>query len=116
MEPDLPLTAADTDAVETRAQPERAPGGVERVNAPAAHGAGYRGDGARVAVVDSGVIPHPDQAPNAAEGVAFVDCEGDCEAPWHDDAGHGTAGASIVGATGEGDATLGVAPTVTLLP
>lgn len=44
--------------------------------------------------------PHPDQAPNGGEGIAFVDCEGDCEAPWHDDAGHGTACAGIVCDTG----------------
>lgn len=116
VEPDLPVTAADGAAVSASARPDETPWGVERVNAPAAHRSGYRGEGARVAIVDSGVDPHPDVAPNLADGVAFVDCEGDCPEPWGDDAGHGTACAGVVGATGEGDAIVGVAPAATLYP
>jgi subtilisin family serine protease len=62
------------------------------------------------------VSRHPDLGLNVAEGVALIDCEGDCAEPWADDAGHGTACAGVIGATGEGDAIVGVAPRATLLP
>lgn len=116
VEPDLPVTAADAAVARTAVPPARTPWGVERVRAPGAHGAGYRGDGARVAVVDSGVTSHPDLSRNLADGVAFVECEGDCTDAWSDDAGHGTACAGVVGATGRGDAIVGVAPATSIHP
>ena len=116
VEPDLPVTAADAAVAGSVAQPTSTPWGVERVRAPGAHEAGYRGAGARVAVVDSGVRPHPDLAANLADGAAFVDCEGDCPDPWTDDAGHGTACAGVVAGRGGDDAIVGVAPAATLHP
>lgn len=116
VEPDLPVTAADAAVARRVAQPTDAPWGFERVRAPAAHEAGYRGDGARVAVVDSGIAPHPNLAANLADGVALVDCEGDCREPWTDDASHGTACAGVVAADGGSDAIVGVAPRATFHP
>ena len=116
VEPDLPVTAADAAVAEAAAQPVGTPWGVDRVRAPAAHEAGYRAGEARVAVVDSGVSRHPDVAPNLGDGAAFVDCESECDDAWGDDAGHGTACAGIVGATGRGDGIVGVAPAATVHP
>lgn len=108
---------AAADAGEVRDEgAARVPWGVARVDAPGAHEAGYRGDGASVAVVDSGVRPHPDIAPNIGEGVAFVECDGDCDGAWYDDAGHGTTCAGVVAATGRDDGLLGVAPAATVHP
>lgn len=116
VEPDLPVTAADAAVAETAARPVDTPWGVDRVRAPAAHEAGYRAGDARVAVVDSGVSPHPDVAPNLGDGAAFVDCDSGCGHAWADDAGHGTACAGIVGAAGSGDGIVGVAPASTVHP
>jgi subtilisin len=116
VEPDRPVTAADGVATSAVTQPTSKPWGIERVRAPAAHDAGYRGADARVAVLDSGVGDHPDLAPNLGDGTAFVDCEGDCSERWSDDAGHGTACAGVLGATGDGDGIVGVAPAVTIHP
>lgn len=116
VEPDLPVSAADAAVARRAVQPTETPWGVERVRAPAAHEAGYRGAGARVAVVDSGITPHPDLAGNVGDGIAFVECERRCGQAWNDDAGHGTACAGVVGAAGGGDAIVGVAPGATLHP
>lgn len=126
VEPDLRVEAGDAtdvrygvaaDAGEVRDEgTARVPWGVARVDAPGAHEAGYRGDGASVAVVDSGVRPHLDIAPNVGEGVAFVECDGDCDEAWYDDAGHGTTCAGVVAATGRDDGLLGVAPAATVHP
>jgi subtilisin family serine protease len=102
----------------TRAATQNAPipWGVDRIDAPVAHEAGFRGDGAEIAVIDSGVSAHPDIAPNLGDGASFLDCTTDCTTVWADDAGHGTGCAGVVAATGRGDSILGVAPEATIRP
>ena len=115
------------------------PWGVDRIDADAAHAADERGDGAHVAVIDSGVrANHPDLRPNLGDGKAFVDCWADvsptcranpktgkvecwlqvrkCPTDWGDDApaGHGTHVAGTVAATDDGRGVVGVAPAATL--
>lgn len=102
-------------AVDSTAQPDD-PWGVRRINAPAAHGAGYRGEGAHVALLDTGIAPHPDLEANVGDGAAFVECERGCSNALGDDGGHGTACAGIVAATGAGGALRGVAPGATVHP
>lgn len=79
--------------------------GISKVEAPAAWALGYRGQGARVGIFDSGIdIDHPDLA--VAGGIDLVgDGNGldDCQ-------GHGTHVAGIVGARNNGNHTVGVAP------
>lgn len=74
---------------------------------------GYDGAGVSVAIVDSGVAPHPDLTDSAgAHRIArFVDFVGDAQAPY-DDFGHGTHVAGIVAGNGvdSGGARAGVAP------
>jgi subtilisin len=85
------------------------PWGIDRTDAEVAHEQGYTGDGADVAVVDTGIdAAHPD-LPNLGEGKGIVDSGGD--EPWDDDMGHGTHCAGTVGADG---AIKGVAPDATL--
>ncbi len=123
VEPDLPVRATD---VRTRRRTSERPRGrsaarqrdtrwgVARIDAPTAHEAGFRGEGVRVAVIDSGVVPHPDIAANVGDGVAFVDCSRRCTHPWSDDAGHGTGCAGVIAAAS--DRLRGVAPGATVHP
>src|SRR5581483_2076963 len=66
-----------------------------------------RGDGIKVAVLDSGVdYNHPDLAANYAGGYNFVSSNAD---PL-DDAGHGTFVSGIIAANDDGNGIVGVAP------
>lgn len=83
--------------------------GVAKIEAPGAWALGYRGQGIKVGIFDSGIdIHHPDLA--VAGGVDLVgDGNGldDCQ-------GHGTHVAGIVAARNNGRYTAGVAPAVEL--
>ncbi|WP_255435876.1 S8 family serine peptidase, partial [Salinispora sp. H7-4] len=86
---------------------------VPQVGAPEAWEAGYDGDGATVAVLDTGIDPtHPDLTDQIKDSVSFVP-----DQDTTDPQGHGTHVASIVAGTGaasDGDNT-GVAPGADLL-
>ncbi|MFC4357908.1 S8 family peptidase [Halobium salinum] len=99
---------------ETAAQSD--PWGIERVGAVTAHEQGHTGDGAHIAVVDSGIdSDHPDLAPNLGEGYAVEECDGfDCNEPWDDDHSHGTHCAGIANAVNNGSGVVGVATNATL--
>lgn len=83
--------------------------GVSKIDAPGAWALGYRGQGIKVGIFDSGIdIHHPDLV--VAGGVDLVgDGNGldDCQ-------GHGTHVAGIVAAKNNGRYTVGVAPAVEL--
>jgi subtilisin family serine protease len=90
--------------------------GHDAVDAVEAWNAGYRGAGARVAVLDGGFSPnHPDIAPNFDAGCS-VDFTGEGLAygPNADDAtgifSHGTHVAGTIAAADNGLGTIGVAP------
>jgi subtilisin len=107
---------------------ERVPWGVDRVDADRAVGSGYDGEGADLAVVDSGIdSDHPDLAANLGTGKAFVECGkhpdgsycsetngNDCREPWDDGNDHGTHCAGIAAARDQGSGLVGVSPGVTL--
>lgn len=88
--------------------------GLDAIDAPEAWNAGFTGEGARVAVLDSGVDPtHPDLAPNLTTGmdISFVPYE-----PTIDDLdGHGTHVSGIIAAAHNYYGTIGVAPDAQLL-
>ncbi|WP_199714743.1 S8 family serine peptidase [Micromonospora radicis] len=86
---------------------------VPQIGAPAAHQAGYTGQGVRVAVLDTGVdAAHPDLTGRVAEAYNFTE-----EADPGDIVGHGTHVASIIAGSGaaSGGRNRGVAPDATLL-
>ncbi|TCB97637.1 peptidase S8 [Micromonospora zingiberis] len=86
---------------------------VPQIGAPAAHQAGYTGQGVRVAVLDTGVdAAHPDLAGRVAQAHNFTE-----EANPGDIVGHGTHVASIIAGSGaaSGGRQRGVAPDATLL-
>lgn len=111
VEPDnrVPLPrAAVQPAGETRegTWEEMVPWGVARVGAPRAW-TRTRGEGVRVAVVDTGVDwEHPDLAGNVRGGWNLLDPA----RPPDDDNGHGTHVAGIIGARDGDGGVVGVAP------
>ena len=86
---------------------------VPQIGAPAAHQAGYTGQGVRVAVLDTGVdAAHPDLVGRVAEAQNFTE-----EADAGDLVGHGTHVAATIAGSGaaSGGRNRGVAPDATLL-
>jgi len=89
--------------------------GCERVGGRAAHAAGNTGDGAHIAVLDTGIdSDHPDLEANLGEGYAVESCEGDCDYEWDDDHDHGTHCAGIADAVDNGRGVVGVSTEATL--
>ncbi|MFF0718548.1 type VII secretion-associated serine protease mycosin [Micromonospora sp. NPDC003816] len=75
-----------------------------------------QGKGVVVAVLDTGVAPHPDLRKNLLPGADIVaDSNGD---GWQDVDGHGTAMAGLIASHGQssGRGTLGIAPEAEILP
>ncbi|MFF4877938.1 S8 family serine peptidase [Micromonospora sp. NPDC000668] len=86
---------------------------VPQIGAPAAHQAGFTGQGVRVAVLDTGIdANHPDLTGRVAESHNFTEA-----AEAGDTVGHGTHVASIIAGSGaaSGGKYRGVAPDATLL-
>lgn len=91
--------------------------GHDAVNAPEAWNAGVRGEGVRVAILDSGIdADHPDLAANlnAALSTSFVDGEGYNVAPGVY-FNHGTHVAGTVAAADNTTGVIGVAPDAELV-
>lgn len=87
------------------------PWGVARVNAPAAW-ARTRGEGVKVAVLDTGIdCSHPDLRPNCERGYNAVGSGAPA-----DDNGHGTHVAATVAGALDGAGVAGVAPRARLYP
>ncbi|WP_232234515.1 type VII secretion-associated serine protease mycosin [Actinoplanes sp. N902-109] len=72
------------------------------------------GQGVTVAVIDTGVAPHPDLSSNLLDG---ADLTSGGESGHDDSNGHGTAMAGLIAAHGRnGNGALGVAPEAKILP
>ncbi len=92
------------------------PWGVDRVDADLVHDDGETGEGADIAIIDTGIDDdHPDLRANVGEGKAFVDCRGsNCNYPWSDDNDHGTHCAGIADAANNAEGVVGVSTEATL--
>ena len=103
------------------------PWGVDRVDAEVAHANGSTGEGADIAIVDTGIdSDHPDLQANLGEGVAITECGGGgftcffsgndnaCNEPWDDDNDHGTHCAGIANAVNNSEGVVGVSTRATL--
>lgn len=83
---------------------ELTPWGLQAIGADLAAKSGYTGKTVKVAVLDTGIAPHPDL--NIAGGVSFVDGT----SGYDDDNGHGTHVAGTVAAQLNQIGVVGVAP------
>lgn len=83
------------------------PWGIKRIHAPKAWKR-TRGKGVKVAVLDTGISPHPDLT--IAGGVNTIQNNGS----FHDNNGHGTYVAGIAAAIGKNSMPFGVAPEIKL--
>lgn len=84
------------------------PANIITVKAPKAWARGFRGQGIKVAVIDTGIAAHPDLV--ISGGACFVPGV----VPFDDDNGHGTHCAGIIGARNNGIGVVGVAPRCSL--
>jgi subtilisin family serine protease len=92
---------------------------LDAVNAPEAWAQGARGQGVRVAVLDTGISPHPDLLPNLNLdlGKSFIEGEGlifDPTIPGSFD--HATHVAGIIAAADNAYGVIGVAPEAEIVP
>ena len=92
------------------------PWGIDRVDAEVAHANGETGNGADIAIIDTGIDDdHPDLQANVGSGKAYVDCRGsNCNYPWSDDNDHGTHCAGIADAVNNSQGVVGVSTEATL--
>ena len=111
--PNIRYTEADG---EMHAIAETLPWGVDRVDADLLHADGETGNGADIAIIDSGIDDdHPDLQANVGAGKAYVDCKGsNCNEPWSDDNDHGTHCAGIADAVDNSEGVIGVSTEATL--
>jgi hypothetical protein len=110
------LQATRDGASVARTKSQDLPWGISQITAPDAWALGYRGNGVKVGIMDSGGDPtHPDLV--WAGGYSAVD-GGTAPADWQDDVGvcdgHGTHVAGTVAAQDNGIGVVGVAPNVSL--
>jgi subtilisin family serine protease len=99
---------------------ETDPYGIERIDAfiiggGDAYSAGFRGAGARIAVIDTGIdLDHPDLAASIDTDAGW-NCVNDALPP-NDGHGHGTHVSGTAAAPLNGEGVVGVAPEATLVP
>ena len=121
IEPDIEAQAIHRDAPPGEV---RNAWGVDRLDAEVLHASGIRGDGVRLAIVDSGSGPHPDLNGNIVQRVNCIGaspCQtgGPTSGVGADDNGHGThvagSAAAAIGGGGTSGGVVGMAPEAELI-
>ncbi|MCT8140325.1 S8 family serine peptidase [Anaerobacillus sp. CMMVII] len=102
----LPITSRSIHSAQIKVRDAHDLWNIDQVNAQAAWANGFTGSKVKVAVVDSGIAPHPDL--HIVGGVSTIPYT----KSWTDDNGHGTLVAGTIAANGNG--ISGVAPNVEL--
>jgi minor extracellular protease Epr len=96
------VIAVETDMT-VRVKTQTQDWGIRRTEAPAAWSSSFTGKGVKIAVVDTGIAKHEDLI--IAGGASFTSYT----TSYHDDNGHGTHVAGIIGARNNGYGTVGIA-------
>ncbi|MFD1739607.1 S8 family serine peptidase [Bacillus salitolerans] len=97
------VKAVEKDIV-LKVKSQTADWGITRTEAPKAWGANFTGKGVKIAVVDTGIARHDDLV--IPGGISFVSYT----TSFHDDNGHGTHVAGIIGARNNSIGSVGIAP------
>jgi subtilisin len=99
-----------------RALAQTLPWGIDRVDADVLHDNNETGNGADIAIIDTGIDDdHPDLQANVGKGTAYVSCSGtNCNYEWSDDNDHGTHCAGIADAVDNTEGVVGVSTEATL--
>ncbi|WP_376700860.1 S8 family serine peptidase [Micromonospora echinospora] len=108
----LTVAAASPAHLELKSPPEKQ-WHLQYLKATEAH-ALNQGENIIVAVLDTGVSPHPDLAGNLLKGADLI--RGGHNGGRSDSSGHGTGMAGLIAATGRGGSTQGIAPQSKVLP
>ncbi len=92
--------------------------GLDQINAPQAWRRGARGQGAVIAIIDTGVdLRHPDLRKSLLRGIDLAGGANDCPPGPQDELGHGTAVAGVAAARAHNRIGIaGVAPRAKLMP
>ncbi len=105
-----PVTVPTTNAAETAANY-----GIAQIGADTAYSAGARGNGVKVAVIDSGIsVSHPEFA-GRIDTANSIDIVTGSRGTLDDKSGHGSHVAGIIAANADGRGMRGVAPSASLL-
>lgn len=100
--------SASTEAISPVLLVQPTPWNITLVKAPLAWARGFRGNGVKVAVLDTGIANHPDLV--ISGGVSFVSGV----VSFNDGHGHGTHCAGVIGARNNSIGVVGVAPLASL--
>jgi subtilisin len=104
-----PRVAYVEEDAEVHALVQTLPWGVDRIDAELVHQEDNKGEGVKVAIIDTGIdYYHPDLNDNFGTLLGYDFVNGDNEPM--DDNGHGTHCAGIVAAEDNGEGVVGVAP------
>lgn len=104
IEPNVTLRLTDTDFRAVSSPEEHAHWNFQAVHPTKMWKEGYTGAGVKVAVIDSGIFPHPELS--IAGGISTVGYT----SQYTDDNGHGTHVAGIIAAKYNGTVMAGIAP------
>lgn len=110
------LQATPHDVIQVQAQVNETPLGVAAIKASEFWDKGYKGQGVKIAIIDSGCqIDHPDLIDRIIGGRNFTSEDGGDPNKYNDYNGHGTHVAGIIAASENGSGVIGVAPQASLL-
>lgn len=104
------------EVIQVQAQAKEIPAGVAMIKADEFWAKGYKGQGVKIAIIDSGCqVDHPDLKDRIIGGRNFTAEDGGDPNKYNDYNGHGTHVAGTIAASENGEGVIGVAPLAELL-
>lgn len=110
------LQATPHDVIQVQAQANEIPAGVAMIKANEFWAKGYKGQGVKIAIIDSGCqVDHPDLKDRIIGGKNFTSEDNGDPSKYNDYNGHGTHVAGTIAASENGKGVIGVAPQAQLI-